>query len=365
MEDRENVDVSVIIPVYNVRVFLLQCVQSVTCQTWQNIEILLIDDGSTDGSGELCEELAKQDMRIRVLHKPNGGQGSARDLGLDTAKGEYTLFVDSDDEIAPRTVEENLHLARKNDADLVVFGYWKRYVDAQGNSLKQDSADVPPLEGVYSFAEFWRSFPKARYMTVPWVRLYRTSYLNDNHLRFTALRIGEDAWFYNHVCDTPFTRIVYNPKPYCIYNIRPQSTMTSFRGEYFERFYAEKRAFFREVVARHEPHPHAFDDMVTQSDVASALEAIKKLSFAKRVKTLSEREQLLRDFCADAQVKASLAICKRELIPEKWRWFGVRLLQKEQYRAALHFFDFLQTVREKRGMVFRIQSASTAPPSAT
>ena len=93
--------VSVIVPVYNIKTLLPRCVASLQAQTWQDFEVWLVDDGSTDGSGELCDEYAVKDARIHALHKENGGQGSARDLGLDHARGEYICYVDSDDEVLP------------------------------------------------------------------------------------------------------------------------------------------------------------------------------------------------------------------------------------------------------------------------
>ena len=91
--------ISVIVPVYNREMYLERCVRSIMNQTYQNLEILLVDDGSTDGSGEICERLAKEDKRIRVFHKENGGSSSARNLGIREAKGEYLGFIDSDDYI--------------------------------------------------------------------------------------------------------------------------------------------------------------------------------------------------------------------------------------------------------------------------
>ena len=97
--------ISVIVPVYNIKEYLDRCVRSIMNQTYQNLEILLVDDGSTDGSGELCEKLAKEDTRIRVFHKKNGGSSSARNLGIREAKGEYLGFIDSDDYIEPDMYE--------------------------------------------------------------------------------------------------------------------------------------------------------------------------------------------------------------------------------------------------------------------
>ncbi len=97
--------ISVIVPVYNIKEYLERCVRSIMNQTYQNLEILLVDDGSTDGSGKLCEKLAKEDTRIRVFHKENGGSSSARNLGIREARGEYLGFIDSDDYIEPDMYE--------------------------------------------------------------------------------------------------------------------------------------------------------------------------------------------------------------------------------------------------------------------
>ena len=96
---KANEKISVIVPVYNVKLYLHKCVDSILNQTYQNIEVLLIDDGSTDGSSDICDSYTEKDSRIKVVHKKNGGLSSARNTGLDMATGEYILFVDSDDYI--------------------------------------------------------------------------------------------------------------------------------------------------------------------------------------------------------------------------------------------------------------------------
>ena len=101
----QNCLISVIVPVYNILDCLERCVNSVCAQTWKNLEILLVDDGSTDGTGRLCDLLAEKDDRIRVFHKPNGGSSSARNLGISMAKGKWIGFVDSDDWIEPQMYE--------------------------------------------------------------------------------------------------------------------------------------------------------------------------------------------------------------------------------------------------------------------
>lgn len=118
--DKEQPLISVIVPVYNVEKYLKKCVDSITSQTYKNLEILLVDDGSTDSSGQICNEFEKNDARIKVIHKKNGGLSDARNAGLDRAKGQYYAFIDSDDYIQDNTIEIMLNAIKKNKSEIAV-----------------------------------------------------------------------------------------------------------------------------------------------------------------------------------------------------------------------------------------------------
>ena len=115
--------ISVIIPVYNVESYLRKCLDSVITQTYKNIEIILVDDGSPDHCGEICDEYAAKDTRIVVIHKKNEGVAAARNTALDIARGEYIMFVDSDDWVEPTFCQKALGLILEHQADIVFFGY--------------------------------------------------------------------------------------------------------------------------------------------------------------------------------------------------------------------------------------------------
>ena len=117
----ENKDlISIIIPVYNVELYLEKCLDSIINQTYKNIEILLVDDGSKDNSGKMCDEYAKKDNRIKVIHKENGGLSSARNCGIKNSNGKYLTFVDSDDIIELDMIESLYHLMNKYDSEIVI-----------------------------------------------------------------------------------------------------------------------------------------------------------------------------------------------------------------------------------------------------
>lgn len=142
---KETPLISVIVPVYNILEYLPRCVRSICGQTYRNLEILLVDDGSTDGTAALCDALAKEDGRIRVFHKENGGSSSARNLGISHAKGAYLGFVDSDDYIEPEMYERLVNGAVSTGASIVQIG--RDEVDEEGNRLA--NICEPPEEDIF------------------------------------------------------------------------------------------------------------------------------------------------------------------------------------------------------------------------
>ena len=126
---KENIAVSVIVPIYKIERYLHQCIDSILEQTFTDFELLLIDDGSQDRCPAICDEYAEKDERIRVFHKPNGGLTSARNCGLDNAKGEWIMHIDGDDWVAPTYIEELYNAAIKNDADIAICGFRFAYED--------------------------------------------------------------------------------------------------------------------------------------------------------------------------------------------------------------------------------------------
>ena len=141
--------ISVIVPVYNIEEYLPRCVKSIVNQSYKNLEILLVDDGSTDGTGALCDSLAETDSRIRVFHKKNGGSSSARNLGIKEARGEFLAFVDSDDYIEPEMYERLMQGIKDSSASIAQIG--RDEVDEKGNKLPDIC--IPPTEDVFVGSE--------------------------------------------------------------------------------------------------------------------------------------------------------------------------------------------------------------------
>ena len=150
---KETPLVTVIVPIYNIMEYLPRCVHSITAQTYRNLEILLIDDGSTDGTAKLCDRLGAEDERIRVFHKENGGSSSARNLGLQKACGEYVGFVDSDDYIEPDMYERLLQAMTDYGVEAAQIA--RDEIDAQGRLLP-NICEPPEEPEVWESRDFLR-----------------------------------------------------------------------------------------------------------------------------------------------------------------------------------------------------------------
>lgn len=134
--------ISVIVPVYNVEKYLHRCVDSILAQTFKETEIILVDDGSTDSSGAICDSYLEIDSRIRVIHKKNGGLSDARNVGIDSSRGDFLCFVDSDDFIAPEMLDTLYRLIKENDADFSVCGICDSSVNGDTPQSAEESESV-------------------------------------------------------------------------------------------------------------------------------------------------------------------------------------------------------------------------------
>lgn len=181
--------ISIIIPIYNILDCLEKCVDSCINQTYKNIEILLVDDGSTDGTGALCDALAKKDERIRVFHKENGGSSSARNLGIMQAKGEYLGFVDSDDFISPTMYEELMNAIWEHGVPIAQVS--RDEIDDKGNNLPD--VCVPPAQAyLCSSEEFMKELLMHRGDCSFCTKLIKKELFDDR--RFPEGKLNEDFY---------------------------------------------------------------------------------------------------------------------------------------------------------------------------
>ncbi len=215
--------ISVIIPVYNVEKYLSRCLRSVLNQTLLNIEIICVNDGSTDGSLNILQKYAQMDRRIIVLDQENQGQGVARNNAMKIAKGEYIAFVDSDDWLDSNMLEILYGTAKSNDANVVQCSY-RTHSPTSGVYVIDRMKDCFPNEDISN--KFVR-IPKSEMFQAswaPWYRIYKTEFLKENNIEFSALKYGEDVPF--SLAVKLLSPIFYVDKPLCNYRIRKNSSRT-------------------------------------------------------------------------------------------------------------------------------------------
>lgn len=232
--------ISIIIPVYNVQAYLDECVCSVVEQSYRDLEIILVDDGSTDNSGRMCDGWAEKDRRIRVVHKPNGGLSSARNAGLDAAKGDYIAFVDSDD-FVDKTMFSSLLKAfdEKMDVGVVCCGI-SQFKD-------EDYLDTNPFLKLYNrkftLLEYWRLILKHKIDNAVWNKIYRRNVIEN--VRFREGVINEDILFNLEVLQN-VSFLIYVPDTYYKYRIRAGSITRQANPRLFD--FIDNAFFLKKVL---------------------------------------------------------------------------------------------------------------------
>ncbi|MBS6396810.1 MAG: glycosyltransferase [Clostridiales bacterium] len=179
--------ISIIVPIYKVEAYLERCVESLRCQTYEELEIILVDDGSPDGCPAICDAYAGKDRRIRVIHQKNAGLSGARNAGIDAAKGEYLAFVDSDDYVAPDFIRALYELVRQSGCEIGQC----RFSYVQGEPLSGEEKDAWRIyRGESLMEQLYGPEEEATYFVVAWNKLYHRDLFRE--IRYPVGRIHED-----------------------------------------------------------------------------------------------------------------------------------------------------------------------------
>lgn len=223
MNNMEHTKISIVVPIYKVEKELHRCINSLIAQTYEDIEIILVDDGSPDMCPQICDEYAQNDNRIIVIHKENGGLSDARNAGLRIAKGEYILYVDSDDYIESWSCEKFVQVVEKYHPDIVVANA----VQIEGDKQIRMSHDTLNENTVYSAEAYISRAIKTKQWYAPaWLNLYRKEFLFANNLFFHVSILHEDMEILPRVFLSADS-IVYADIDFYHYIIRPDSIMKS------------------------------------------------------------------------------------------------------------------------------------------
>ena len=212
--------VSVIIPIYNVEKYLRACVDSVLGQTYQDLQIILVDDGSTDSCGRICDEYSGVDSRIQVIHKENGGLSDARNAGLAVAKGEFILYLDSDDYLVPTAIASLMEMQGKTHADIVLGNFYYTFPDHEYPALAWQQTDM-----VLNNEQAMEALIDGRIETFAWGKLIRRAIAHKH--TFPKGKVFEDH-FWTHFVFADAQTVALLAQPLVHYRQRDNSISFTF-----------------------------------------------------------------------------------------------------------------------------------------
>lgn len=229
--------ISVIVPIYNASDFIQVCVESIKAQTYENLEIILVDDGSTDASSGICDELSYGDSRVRAIHKENGGPTSCRKLGFEESKGEYIYYVDADDYIATDTVEKLLNACLKNNAEVSACGFSRVGESIIPCKIKTKSAIIEKSEFVTEIILPAIDTKAEDATDIPlylWNHLYKSDCITVDCFVSDRVSTREDAYFNLSILDN-VGRIAVVSEPLYFYRTNSDSLTVSYRQGKLEK----------------------------------------------------------------------------------------------------------------------------------
>ena len=220
---QNNILVSVVVPVYNVEKYLSRCVDSILRQTYNNLQIILVDDGSNDKSAVICDEYAKKDTRILVIHKTNGGLSDARNVGIDNAKGDYICFIDSDDFVRETYVEGLLCVILEYNADIAVCLFEKGNGDRFNDVTEENHQNIIVLNNIEALNKLYDDILNVN-MVIACNKLYSKNLFNK--IKFPVGKIHEDEFTTPKLLFEAKKIVIINKKDYYYFQ-SPNSIMRS------------------------------------------------------------------------------------------------------------------------------------------
>ena len=212
--------ISVVVPIYKVEKYLQKCVSSITGQTYKNLEIILVDDGSPDNCPVLCDSLAKTDKRIKVIHKPNGGLSDARNEGIKIATGKFITFVDSDDYLNLNFIETLYHNLTETGSDVSICNFQDVYENEKVDIRLKETSEILTFDNSNKFEQLYKDL-RLRFVTA-WGKLYRKDIFDK--VKYPVGKINEDEFVCHHIL-SPCNKVCYSDVKYYYYLQRENSIM--------------------------------------------------------------------------------------------------------------------------------------------
>lgn len=340
--------VSVVIPIFNVSQYIGRGLQNILSQQYQNFEIILVDDGSTDNSGLLCDQWAKENSKIRVFHKKNEGAGSARNVGIIEAKGEYIYFFDIDDKADADLLAYNVQIMEEKKVDYILFGF-RTVIPSLNNTL--DEIRFKECE-IHSNEELKNIYVDTFVLSkhgngFPWNKFYRRSFLLKHHLLFENQRIQQDEVFNLNLY--PYLERAYiSPKILYTYYIYDQgNTRVRFIPDRFD-IYVSVREHFEKLMHYWNLNDQRMEDYLDQRFFTGVLQCCCYNLFHKNCywSNNEKREEIVRILNHPYTQKAMALRLSRNLsYEERLYLFLINKCLLKELRIVYKTFSLLHYIK--------------------
>lgn len=324
-----DVKVSVIMPVYGVEDYVGKAIESIQAQTYENWEFFCVDDGTKDRSGEICDEYAKNDSRIIVIHKENGGAPSARNVAIDKAVGKYMYFMDSDDWTEPTMLADMVELAEKNNSQLVVSGY---YIDTYYSDTEKFVQEQWAPDAVYGTAEEFRAnahklFDKNLLYT-PWNKLYSADYIRTNKLYFPQTFWDDFPFNLSVVRDIERVSVT-SKKYYHFIRKRAESETAKYRSDMYDKR-EEENGWMEELYAHWGVDTPETREFLARRYIERIIGCVENVTNKNCTLTGKEKKAEIKKMISSDKARNAVKIAKPNskymkimLMPIKWNNAGL------------------------------------------
>ncbi len=328
-----DIKISVIMPVYNVENYVGRAIESIQKQTLTDWEFWIVDDGTPDNSGKICDEYAAADSRLHVIHKENGGAPSARNIAIDKAMGKYLYFMDSDDWAEPTMLEDMYTLAERHDAQLVVTGFYTDtyYSDTEYVTTVQSQPDQVFASQREFREQAYRLFD-SNLLYTPWNKLYLADYLREKNLKFPQT-FWDDFPFNLSVLRDVGRVVVSSEKYYHFIRARAESETAKYRANMYEKR-EEEHGWMLDLYAHWGVSDENSREMLQRRYIERIIGCIENLTNPNCTLSPAEKKAEIRQMISTDRAREAVRIARPKsammrllLIPVKHRWASLAYLE--------------------------------------
>ena len=335
--------VSIIMPVYRVEDYVGKSIESIQAQTYDNWELFAVDDGSPDRSGEICEEYAKKDARIKVIHKENGGAPSARNMAIDMADGDYFYFMDSDDWTEPTMLEDMVALAEQHSAQLVVAGYYiDTYYNDEEKFTQEQAVEAKAFESQQAFRENAHKLFDRNLLYTPWNKLFEAKYIRDNKIYFPNT-FWDDFPFNLSVVRDVERVVVTDKKYYHFIRKRAESETAKYRSDMYEKR-EEENGWMRELYAYWQIWNDEIEEFLSRRYIERIIGCVENVTNKNCTLSGAEKRREIKKMISSSAARDAVKNAKA-----KSRYMKLMLLPVKWNNATLTYWEGLVISKVKRG----------------